>query len=32
MMWKFNVTHRLSELTTAWGILAAGAAYFGKKL
>jgi hypothetical protein len=32
MMREFNVTHHLSELTTDWGILAAGAASFGEKL
>jgi hypothetical protein len=29
---EFNATHHLSELTTDWGILAADAASFGKKL
>jgi len=29
---KFDATHRLSELTAAWGILAAGATSFGEKL
>jgi hypothetical protein len=28
----FDATHRLSELTVAWGILAADATSFGKKL
>jgi hypothetical protein len=32
VMWEFDATHRLSELTTVWGILAAGAASFGEKL
>jgi hypothetical protein len=27
---KFDATHRLSELTTDWGILVAGAASFGE--
>jgi hypothetical protein len=31
-MREFDATHRLSELTMAWGILAAGAASFGEKL
>jgi hypothetical protein len=31
-MWEFDATHRLLELTTAWGILEAGAASFGEKL
>jgi hypothetical protein len=29
---EFDATHRLSELTMDWGILAAGAASFGEKL
>jgi hypothetical protein len=29
---EFNATHRLSELTTEWGILVASAASFGEKL
>jgi hypothetical protein len=29
---EFDATRRLSELTTDWGIWAAGAASFGKKL
>jgi hypothetical protein len=29
---EFDATHRLSELTTEWGILAAGATSFGEKL
>jgi hypothetical protein len=29
---EFDATRRLSELTTDWGILAAGAASFGEKL
>jgi hypothetical protein len=28
MVWEFDATHRLSELTAAWGILAAGATSF----
>jgi hypothetical protein len=28
MVWEFDATHRLSELTVAWGILAAGATSF----
>jgi hypothetical protein len=30
VLWEFNVTHHLSELTTDWGILAASAASFGE--
>jgi hypothetical protein len=30
VMWEFDAIHRLSKLTTAWEILAVGAAYFGK--
>jgi hypothetical protein len=29
---EFDATHRLSELTTEWGVLAAGAASFREKL
>ena len=29
---QFDATHRLSELTTAWGNLASSATYFGEKL
>jgi hypothetical protein len=29
---QFDATHRLSELTTSWGRLAAGAASFGEQL
>jgi hypothetical protein len=29
---EFDATRRLSELTTEWGVLAAGAASFGEKL
>jgi hypothetical protein len=29
---EFNATRRLSELTTKWGVLAAGATSFGEKL
>jgi hypothetical protein len=32
MLREFNGTRRLSELTTKWGVLAAGAASFGEKL
>jgi hypothetical protein len=32
VMQEFNATHRLLELTMAWGILAAGATSFGEKL
>jgi hypothetical protein len=32
MFWEFNATRRLLELTTEWGVLAAGAASFGEKL
>jgi hypothetical protein len=32
MLQEFDGTRRLSELTTEWGILAAGAASFGEKL
>jgi hypothetical protein len=31
-MREFGTTHHLSELTVAWGILAAGATSFGEKL
>jgi hypothetical protein len=29
---EFDATRRLSELTTEWGVLTAGAASFGEKL
>jgi hypothetical protein len=32
MLQEFDATRLLSELTTEWGILAAGAASFGEKL
>jgi hypothetical protein len=32
VMWEFDTTRRLSELTTNWGILAAGAFSFREKL
>jgi hypothetical protein len=32
MLQEFDTTCRLSELTTEWGILVAGAASFGEKL
>jgi hypothetical protein len=31
-MQQFDATNHLSELTVAWGILAAGATSFGEKL
>jgi hypothetical protein len=32
VLWEFNATRRLSELTTDRGILVAGAASFGEKI
>jgi hypothetical protein len=32
VLWEFDATRRLSELTTDWGILVAGAASFVEKL
>jgi hypothetical protein len=32
VLWEFDATRRLSELTTDWGILAVGVASFGEKL
>jgi hypothetical protein len=32
VLWEFDATRRLSELTTYWGILAVGAASFGEKI
>jgi hypothetical protein len=32
VLWEFDATRRLSELTMEWGVLAAGAASFGEKL
>ena len=32
VLYQFDATHRLSELTAAWGNLASSATSFGKKL
>jgi hypothetical protein len=32
VLWEFDATCRLSELTIEWGVLAAGATSFGDKL
>jgi hypothetical protein len=32
VLWEFDATRRLSELTIEWGVLVAGAASFGEKL
>ena len=32
VLYQFDATHRLSELTTAWGNLASSASSFGEKL